>query len=604
MSEQLNQDYSIKRYFHDLSKIGIGGQEQAIPLIGMLASIALATPGIAHLVADQILHVSVSLIDVIAMGAAGIFAYFFAKSVLPIFHQTNRFYLADDKQFWRNFQSSIPFESAPDDILIGYTTDQGLPIRIPKKLLGHHAYGFGTTGSGKTGLGVLVIGFQQILNGGGFGFIDGKLDSKTQKLLYWFACLCGRREDFLLVNPADANSSNTWNPILYGDKGSVVSKIMTLYPPVEGAAEHYRSLIVTALNNIIGAIKCLDRPYSFEDLSLILVNPKALMQLERWVSVPEHKNKDDVKSFLIWKQGYEKMIEGDDVVKVNVSLLKKEFSGIVARMSMFTNGSFKYVCNSYDPEINLIKNILERKIVYVALPTMGKPEEARILGKMFVSDLRGAIAEIQNMPEEERPGWAGSATTPANPLFIWELDEFGSYAEGGDADKIFEQGRSAGIIGLPMSQTLANLTQVKEGFDSQVLGNCHTKIICRIEDQETAEYLSDFIDTTRRVMRGEGMGEGESEGSKTLIVTPQVNANQTSNETDNLREIEENYISAADIKAIPEGTCLVVSKGRVFHVKIPHVTIPEKDQKLIGELIINHRKPRHVNGLNLFGRAL
>ncbi len=446
MSAILNPNYTLVRFMRDLKKINIGGREQALPFVGMAMSIAITTPGIAHAISGMFFGFSTTPIYLFGISSAAICALLFARAIVKIYHQTNRFKLKNNDQFWREFQSSEPFAAEDTDILLGYTTDKGLPLRLPMGLLGHHAYTFGTTGSGKTVIGVLVIAFQQIMRGGGLGFMDGKLDSKTQKLIYWFACLCGRREDFLLLNPADESNSNSWNAILYGDTGAVVSKIMTLMPAVSGAADYYRSLVLTALTNIVGAIKCLGRPYCFEDLCLILSNRRALMQLKQWVSVPEHKNKDAIKTFFTWMDGYERIIAGEDDPKIDVNLLKKEFSGIVARMGMFTNGSFKYVCNSYDPEINLVQNILDKKIIYVALPTMGKPEEARIIGKMFVSDLRGAIAEIQAMDENCRPGWKGDDKTAPIPPFIWELDEFGSYAEGGDADKIFEQGRSSGVI--------------------------------------------------------------------------------------------------------------------------------------------------------------
>ena len=68
---------------------------------------------------------------------------------------------------------------------------------------------------------------------------------------------------------------------------------------------------------------------------------------------------------------------------------------------------------------------------------MGKDTAALNLGKMIVSDIRSAVAHIQDLPKGERP-----------EHFIALLDEMGAYVMEG-VGRLFEQARSANIALIP-----------------------------------------------------------------------------------------------------------------------------------------------------------
>ncbi len=65
----------------------------------------------------------------------------------------------------------------------------------------------------KTVFGEWVL-FQQIINGGGLLWIDGKLDPDKLYKLDAMCAYAGRRSDLLVINAGDPNLTNSYNPIL------------------------------------------------------------------------------------------------------------------------------------------------------------------------------------------------------------------------------------------------------------------------------------------------------------------------------------------------------------------------------------------------------
>ncbi|BBI65432.1 hypothetical protein HSBAA_PA_0350 (plasmid) [Vreelandella sulfidaeris] len=78
--------------------------------------------------------------------------------------------------------------------------------------------------------------------------------------------------------------------------------------------------------------------------------------------------------------------------------MKQTLGGMAGRIALFAQGKFGKVFNVYAPEIVLTEIIRKGHMLYVSLPTMGKDTAALNLGKMIVSDIRSAVAYIQDLP--------------------------------------------------------------------------------------------------------------------------------------------------------------------------------------------------------------
>lgn len=592
----VEQCYTFTEFKKDWKTLELGGKEEIFPYLGIAATLVAISPGgIAYLAGAT--GMDNRFLVLAGLTAIAGFTWMAGNSLYGTFKNRNR---AKTVHAWKNFKSSIPPACAKDDLLIGYTTDKMLPFRIPKNELMAHGYILGQSGVGKTILGKSMM-YQQILRGGGLIFVDGKLDSNAYNELYAMVVLSGRRDDFLIINPGDPSQSNTYNPVLFGDADEITARIMTLITAADSGAAFYRSQGTQAITTIISALQCLGKAFCFMDLVTLLMSDKALMQLNALLSEEPYRSDTRSAAFALWIEQYKQTWteDGEVVHKLNANNLKKNLGGLGGELFRFATGNFGDVMNSYDPEINLYEDILANKIIYVALPTMGKAEAASSLGKMFVGDFRSAIAKIQALPECDRPGWEGSAQVPPKHPYFAFFDEVGSYAVE-NMDKIFEQGRSAGLACFPASQTLANLEKVSQEFKSQVTGNTWTKIFFKVGVQETATQIADLIGMTRRGVRNEAQSVSQSEGAQSLQANPQSQASRAQNEQNTLRETEECLVSPDQLKNLDRGECVVFYGGNeTYHLKVPYIKVTDKGYEKVGKMQINHKKIRKVNGIHL-----
>lgn len=515
-----------------------------------------------------------------------------------------------------NTESSDPVTEAFDKpgLLFAYTTDTGEPLYISDEDLCRHLLVVGQTGVGKTIL-LKTLMFQQIQRGGGMLFIDGKLDSDNIRDMYEFASYCGRANDFLVVNPGQPDLSNTYNPILFGDPDEVAARIISLIPSTASAAgaDHYKQSANLALVCFISALQeeteaqkqkwfeqCrkkglpddyIDRSrikgkaYNFLDLSLLTMNEGVLDQLMRSVNDAD-KNSLTRKNLSIFLDQYAKensMDAREGNIQVDLKRLKETLGGIGMRMHQFGSGNFGPVLNSYTPEVVMYDAIRDGKIVYVALPTMGKNEAAQNLGKIVISDLKTAISWLQ-LNKEDRP----------KIPFLAFMDEMSSYAVE-SLSVMFEQARSARISLMPAIQTDSGLSNISEDFKERILANTETKIYFKLSSQATALTGAEMIGMTKRVAKSESSGQSDSVSAQALQVGPNKNASSGQTQTDGEREQEEYLVSADQLKGLDIGECIVLRGRRVWNVRVPFIGLSEEIREAIGGLRINHgrKETRH-----------
>lgn len=501
-------------------------------------------------------------------------------------------------EFWRErnvLESKIGIQSAamltkPDGLLIGYTTDTGQPVYLPDDDLVRHGFIGGQSGVGKTVLGRLLM-FQQIQRGGGLAFIDGKLMAEDIHTIYQYCCWCGREQDLLILNPGNPEMSNTYNPILRGDPDEVAARVLSLIPSTENnpGADHYKQSANQGISTLVAALQAAGLAYNFIDFSILLMNHKAIEELETRLKKvqPNHEATKNLSLFLEqYKGGGKPGLEN----MVDIKRLKETFGGVGGRMFMFGTGKFGKVMNTYTPDIDLFNAIRGNKIIYVALPTMAKNEAASNFGKMFLGDLRTAIAWVQALPEHLRP----------NPPFLVFMDELGSYAVASLA-RPFEQSRSASIALLPAVQTLSNLESVSPEFKEMVIGNTWTKIFFKIGSQKTAEEFAELIGMQKEIARSISQSENSSISSPNMNITPEAGIGSGSGMSESEKEQEGYKVSPDDLKKLDKGECIVLYGGdAIFNIRVPKIDIGKKLQKEIGHVRINYFRHPKVEGADFF----
>ena len=512
-------------------------------------------------------------------------------------------------------ESSDPPTYKPDTpgLLLGYCTDDGSPLFVSDDDLCRHGIIEGQTGMGKSVFGKAMM-FQQIQRGGGLLFVDGKLDEDNIQDIYEYAAYCGRAHDFLVVNPGHPEMSNTYNPVLYGDPDEVAARIISLIPSTASSAgaDFYKSSSALALVCFISALQestkaqvdawlaeCkgkglpegyVDRSrvtgwaYNFLDLALLTMNEGVLNNLLQRVqgSSPDSLTRKNLSIFL---EQYAKENNGPSFgdapagsLQIDLKRLKETLGGIGARMHQFGSGKFGPVLNSYSPEVKMYDAIKEGKIVYVALPTMGKDVAAQNLGKMVIADLRTAISWLQ-MNKQDRP------TIP----FLAFLDEMSSYSTETLA-VMFEQARSARVSLWPAIQTDSGLSNISEDFKERIMANTEIKIFFRLSSQQTAETASESIGVTKRVASSESTSQGTSASAQAMNIGPNKNLSDSSSSGSGEREQEEMLVHPDLIKSLEPGECVVLRSPRVWNIRVPLIELEPAIKEAIGPLRINHSK--------------
>jgi type IV secretory pathway TraG/TraD family ATPase VirD4 len=413
-----------------------------------------------------------------------------------------------------------------------------------------------------------------MVKGGGFLFIDAKIDADTRDSLYYLAKACGRQDEFYILNPDDPENSNTYNPILNGDADEVASRLLNLQPSSEDnpGADFYRQSANHALTVIIGALKVCNKRYTFADLAILLQSADAMEKLFK--DTPESPERMALDIFL---DKYRRRDPKMGAV-LDINKMKDVLGGMAGRIAMFAQGKFGRVFNTYAPEIDLTDIMKNNKMMYCMLPTMGKDTAALNLGKMIMSDIRSAVYNLQNMPAAMRP-W---------PPFLIFPDEMGSYVMEGIA-RLFEQARSAQVCLMPGFQAFGNLKAVSDQFADIIIQNTWSKVYYRFGSQDSAEMASEMMGKATRYIRSVSRGETEGESAQFLRASPQSAESEGGSRSESWREDEVNRVTPDHLGALPIGQAVVTIGPKVYHIQVPRLTTPiDKEEK--GE----ERKPELI----------
>lgn len=566
----------------DLRHISFGGVQDGWMVLFMVVGMILANPIIIENIYYRVAIIGMCAVPASILFFYGKMKYFYDKEFMfdPI--------KIEDQA--RPFQvtSSDPVgtvdEMAGNGICMGYTTDTGEPVFIPYTAICQHIAINGSTGTGKSVLAASMMA-QQMRNGGGLCFIDGKLSNKELQAVWQMACWAGRESDLLIINAGNPEMSNTYNPILRGDPQEVTSRIMMLLPDTAGnaGADHYRASALTALQTIISAFQLIGLPYNFADLTACIMDIDALKHIENQLML-EYPDANETVGWLSLMKTYTK--DGF----FNFDQFQERLSGLAGRLSQFSDGSFGRVMATYNPEIDFESAILQNKIVYVMLPTMAKNEQSIALAKIIIADMRTAISNFQRLPAHLLP----------DPPFMIVPDEAGSYIDE-SWGRIFEQARSSKIFLAPCYQTYANLKpNGLETLSEVVMGNTLYKVFFKqlstLSAQQSADEIGLYRDTTWAV----GSGEGTSKSGDEVDSSPIQNqgANRAVNFTQ--RDEEVYHIKTEQFKYIPIGDCILYYGGtHLYHLRVPLSTLTEQAAGEFGGVQFNHYAMDEVEGLDL-----
>jgi intracellular multiplication protein IcmO len=562
----------------DLLRLRLGGTKD---------NLALSAIGASALVANPLIGLPTAIGAAAGALMAGAGGYALANRLSDIL-ALDVFDLRDPDGVSINSSEPPPVEG--DGVHIGYCADTGEPLVLPLDAWTRHVSIAGMTGVGKTVLANWLM-FQQVMRGGGLLFIDGKIDADNVAFMRAMCAAAGREHDLLILNPGDPENSNSYNPFLNGSPDEVAARMLALIPSSESnpGTDYYRSAAAQSMTILIGALQATGKAYNALDIATMLQSDKVMMKVRDMMD----DDADATKQFDQWYQrfalyGKDGSYQGVDMKKLNDTL-----GGITGKIFQFGVGDFGKICNAYAPDIVFEDVILQNKILYLALPTLGKKEAAGQFGKLAIGDLRSATARIQQMPKPMRP----------NPSFLAFLDEAGSYLTQA-ASTLAEQARSAGVTLAPAVQTKANYDQIDKGFTDQMAGNSLTRIYFKTNEPNTQRWIEEMCGMEEQVQMSLSTSHSAS-ASSASIASGKIRGDSEGGGigfSESIKEVPR--VPASAIGALGQGECIVQFEGnKIYHVKIPFLDFTPELRAELGPVQVNRFRKKSVAGVNAFSIA-
>jgi len=433
---------------------------------------------------------------------------------------------------------------------------------VPSDLLSRHCLGIAATGGGKSNFLNLVLK-QQMMRGGGVIHIDGKNNKDAIREFLTLAKQHHRWHDVRIINIDDATLSNSYNPLMRGDAEELITRIMLLIGSGGGGnASFFRSQASKGIGAIAGLVKRMGVPFSFADLSVLMGSEGALRYLLR--EAPK-----DTREYVDYKMFFDQLLSADrrtGAMKIDEKQLQHTFGDLLGKLAAYARGNARDVLNAYNPEVDLLQAIKENQLVYVALPMLSKAEVATDFAKIFLSDLRTAIGQLQNVPPEQRP----------NPTFLCLMDEFSSYAMPTLAP-LFEQARSANICLFPFIQTLSSLSDKERGlsqdFALKILGNTWNKISFVLKDPESCKQMSEIAGQALKEFVSKSYSENIGFASGQQDASMLLTSNRGRGFSKSTRVEYDAIARPEDFSNLKTGEGIYMGPSGVLKIKVPLVKL-------------------------------
>jgi hypothetical protein len=387
-----------------------------------------------------------------------------------------------------------------DGTILGVSTYTGSPVIIPDRFINQIVMVLGTTGAGKT---VTLRRFYRRAIAKGYPLIvvDGKptddnvawlqdLSEKQGRVFYGFNC---------------ANYSH-YDPLANGGYTELKDKLISLKDQWEN--DYYRSIAEDYLQTTFEVLLLCKKPFDLKRVVKCL-DLENLQALARETGVEEMTNR--VESLAKYE--------------------REDITGLQAHLNLLINSELGHYFTQNENTFTLPQVINENAVVYFALPALRFPSFSKVLGKLVINDLKAAI-DLSN---------------PDNRRVFMIFDEFSVFA-GEQVLNLVNMGRGKGVHAIFGTQGLADLDRVDKGFKSQVM-NCANTIIChRLNDQESAESISNWVGTEDK-----------------FSVSAQYNPNQTDAGVGTIGHAKEFIVHPDQIKqGLRTGEAFCVSKVGQF----------------------------------------
>lgn len=465
-----------------------------------------------------------------------------------------------------------------------FTSFQELWLKA-KDILTHMLI-LGTTGSGKSEA-MVSLSFNALAMGSGFFYIDPKAAPKLAVQLSQMCRLCGRDDDFLVVNYSTAGKiqgrnpkrlSNTTNPFAIGSPEGLTNLLTSLIPVSEGDNAIFSQNAQTLVTGLMYAL-CELRDRGEQELSIDTI--RDTMTLQRYVELAERPDLSEttlaaLRSFLSsvgWQEG--KPLDKQPRSLPEQFGYARAYFGLTLASLADTYG---HVYKTSRGEVNMYDVIKNRRILVTLLPAMEKsPQELANLGKISLSSVRLACSvglgdKLEGAIEDVLDSLPTDSPTP----FLSLTDEYAAIPTPGYAE-VLTQGRGLGIAAVVGSQDYAGIKGADEKGAQQIIANTKVKWAMKTEDATSTWELFRDIAAESSIMQTAGYHVDPRNPGMGLAYRDQAQANVTKVARVHIRDLQEQI--EGEFHAFFNGG---VIRGMAFFANPP---LPKDDQLRINKFL-------------------
>ncbi|MBA2656828.1 MAG: type IV conjugative transfer system coupling protein TraD [Tatlockia sp.] len=496
-----------------------------------------------------------------------------------------------------NIQSTLnPFKPGPpiggSPFLHG-VGEKDIPIYIPQEVRVGHIFVVGTTRVGKTRLSSILIN-QDIRGMGAIIVVDPKGDLELIRDMYSACKAANRVCDFRIVHLGFPELSVHYNPLKNYDQVSEVATRITDAIAAEGEGKQFAAFAWKYANIVAICLEEMKQPITYKSIAFYISRLDQLLmsysdtvmpsrfadyeakieqlivshncRVDKFGKTPEPM--DRAKAVISYLKDYihETITTGNieslhDQIIVDLydaAIMDKHYYdkitvsiGPVLSEINKSNASPIFSFHTGKDEIELMRIIKEKKVVYIGLDSLTNSNIAQAVGKAFLSDLVSTAGKIY----KESHG---------NYRLNLHCDELSEIIQDSFV-KILNKAGGAGFQVTAYAQTKQDLEVALGSLAKAEVteGNFNTLIMLRVKNEETANLLINSLPQVDVVNHTQvSMVTDTPKGEDGIYFN-------TTNE-DRVQTKATPMLSVNDIISLPKGQAFVLANGgELYKVRIP-----------------------------------
>ncbi len=343
----------------------------------------------------------------------------------------------------------------------------------------NHTFVFGSTGVGKTRL-LEGIMEQDIRKNQSVVIIDPKGDIALFSKMVQIAKECGREKDIMFISSIFPEYSLKINPLNnYFIDEEIIANIVSGVPAQDEfflkVAQETTTAIVKALN-ILRRINNNNEPLTFEEIAQ-RAHYKGIKSLQD--ELVESVNDDPL--LLNNKESIRILNLLEQILSSNQDYFSKVTTTLRTTLTEMSVGNIGKIIGNVKTN-RFIDRLEEDKpvLLYVMTGSMLTRQSSAILSKVIISMIQCCVGKV-----------VSSGRSFKHRLNVY-IDEAASSVYRG-IEVLFAQGRSSNLNLTALTQSLADMVaEIGQERADKLFDLTNTKIIMRINEQKSAELISDM----------------------------------------------------------------------------------------------------------------